>query len=130
MATRGRPTKYTDEMPELLYKAMSDGKSVVQFCASQDICTDTFYEWVKVHKDFSDTFRVSKIKCEAHWESWLMENLSNKNVNGLLTKFYFTNRFQWSDKKEVKQDIGLVAEEVKEVREARKAYEDSFKKEY
>src|SRR5579872_2600981 len=107
----GRPTKYTDEMPELLYNAMKAGKSVVRFCSDQDISNDTFYEWLKVHKEFSEAFAVSKMKCEAHWEEWLIENMRNKDCNSVLIKMFFTNRFGWSDKKEVQQSVEIGVEQ-------------------
>lgn len=103
MAKIGRPTKYHDKMPELLIEAMGQGLSVIRFCAQQGISKDAFYEWVKVHPLFNDAFIHAKQLCESYWERWLVENLANKNVNAILVKLFFANRFGWHDKKEIDQ---------------------------
>lgn len=130
MAKIGAPTKYHDKIPALYLEAMEAGKSIVQFAASLDVHRDTIYEWRKVHKEFSDVFMRGKAKYEAHWETWLVDNLGNPKINAPLVKLLFANRHGWSDKKQVSNEHMVVASEVKEVREARQAYEDSFKKEY
>lgn len=82
----GRPTLYTDEMPQKLIdfynKPLRKLKKVQQatargvveveveefvdppfvesFCAELLICKDTFYKWVKKHKEFADAFRKAK----------------------------------------------------------------------
>lgn len=100
----GRPTKYHDGMPQILIDAMQAGKSVTRFCADQDISKPTFYKWVDEIEEFSYAFSRAKEKCESHWEDWLINHLEDKNVNAGLVKMYFTNRFGWADKQEVKQD--------------------------
>jgi hypothetical protein len=84
---RGRPTKYTEEMPQKLIdffdrpsriqkevSKVSNGQvinyfeegpntlpTVWAFCADIGIHDDTFYEWVKRHKDFSDAYKKAKV---------------------------------------------------------------------
>ena len=119
----GRPTKYTDEMPELLFNSMAAGKSVVRFCSDINIAPATFYLWLSVHKEFSETFAICSNKCEAFWEEWLVENLGNKDMNSVLIKMFFTNRFGWSDKKE--QNISVTTKE--EIPRAIRQAEDGIK---
>jgi hypothetical protein len=119
----GRPTKYHEGMPELLVEAMKRGDSVTQFCADQDISKSTFYEWVREHQEFSHSFDRAAEKCEAYWESWLKNNMGNKNANGVLVKMFFTNRFGWSDKKE--QNVSVTMQE--EIPRAIRQTEDSLK---
>ena len=97
----GRPTKYKPEHDELLIKMMSQGRSVVQFCAAIGIARKTFYEWVKLDEGFSNTFTRAKTFCEAHWESELQSMMYDNKVNAPLVKMYFTNRFNWTDKQQV-----------------------------
>ena len=108
----GRPTGYTDDLPPKLFEAMRQGKSVVQFCSDIDIAKATFYDWVEKHKDFSDAFKAGKSKCESHWETWLQNNFENKNMNSILVKMFFTNRFGWSDKTESKNEVNIKHEET------------------
>lgn len=95
----GRPTKYTEEMPAKLMKAMYEGLSVQRFCRQERICKDTFYEWVKVHPLFSDAFKMGQGDCEAFWEEYGASNMENKNLNTNLYKYYMANRFGWSENK-------------------------------
>lgn len=107
----GRPTDYTDEMPEKLLTAMFAGKSVTRFCRDIRISTPTFYLWVSKHSQFSSAFELGKNDCEAFWEDWLVENLGNKEVNSTLVKLFFANRFGWHDKTESKNDVTVTPHE-------------------
>ncbi len=104
MAKMGRPTDYSEEMPLKLYKAMTEGKSVIRFCRDVGIASSTFYLWVEKHLEFSSAFDLGKNNCEAYWEDWLVTNFENKNVNSTLVKLFFANRFGWQDKTESKKD--------------------------
>lgn|SRR5574338_233963 len=108
----GRPTKYTSEMPAKLIEAMFEGKSVLRFCRDIRVDKDTFYEWVKVHPEFSAAFRQGKTDCEAFWEDWLVEHLGDKNVNGSLVRLFMTNRFGWSDKKDISNTLQMKPEDA------------------
>lgn len=122
MANVGRPTKYHDQMPERLACAMLQGKSVVRFCRDENIHPDSFYEWVKVHPEFSEAFGKGKKDCEAYWEDWLVENFNAEKVNSALVKLFFANRFDWHDKTESKAEV-KVTQELSDVSEARKQYQ-------
>lgn len=123
----GRPTKYTNEMPGKILEAMTDGLSVVRFARQIGVHIDTIYEWAKVHPEFSEHFGRAKINCEAYWEDWLINNLCNKTVNGVLVKLFMTNRFGWSDKKETKHDISdKLLEEIKDNNIIRNNYTKDF----
>ncbi len=108
----GRPTKYNDDFPAKLSKAMYEGKSVARFCRDERINPDTFYEWVKKHEKFTEAFHIGKNDCEAFWEDWLVNNLDNKNANAGLVKMFFTNRFGWSDKKETSNTVVVKHEDA------------------
>ena len=97
----GRPTKYTDAMPEALFNAMSEGKSVTQFAAMIGVNRSTVYEWAERHQEFSDALTRGKEAGEAYWETELQSMMYSKEVNAPLVKLYFANRFNWSDKTEV-----------------------------
>ena len=107
----GRPSSYHDKMPELLLASMRAGKSVVKFCSEQDISKSMFYRYVEAHPEFRDAFERGDMHCEAHWEDWLKDNLKNKECNAILIKMFFTNRFGWSDKKEVQQSVEIGVEQ-------------------
>jgi len=108
----GRPTKYTPEIVPRLTIAMKNGLSVQRFCRDEHLSPDTFYRWVKEHSEFSDAFAIGKSECEAYWETWLVENITNKDVNTALVKLFMANRFGWSDKSESKHEHSLKQEDA------------------
>lgn len=117
----GRPTKYTDEMPEKLIASLAMGKTIAQFACSVDVCVDTVYEWVKVYPKFSEAFKRGRAKSESFWTDWLQKNLDNPKANGALVKMYFVNCFGWADKKD--QHITLSESDTpRAVRQAEQHY--------
>lgn len=54
----GRPTKYKKIYCKRVVECLSEGGFNVTFCASIKISEDTFYEWVKVHPEFSEAVKV------------------------------------------------------------------------
>lgn len=110
----GRPTKYTDDLPEKLIQAMYNGMSVERFCRQIRISKDTFYSWVKERKEFSDAFNLGRSDCEAFWEEWLVDRLESKNVNVVLVKMLFAQRFGWYESKQNQEEKNSVKDEFNE----------------
>ena len=96
-----RPTKYTDAMPDALFNAMAEGKSITQFAAMIGTSRSTIYEWAEHHPEFSDALTRGKEAGEAYWETELQGMMYSKDANAPLVKLYFANRFNWTDKAEV-----------------------------
>lgn len=95
----GRPTKYNEDFVYKLEEALNQGLSVERFCRRTRISRDTFYEWVKKHPEFADTFRAGKVDAEAFWQEKAISNFENRNFNTNLFKLYMTNCHGWSDNK-------------------------------
>jgi len=128
--TVGQPTKYHNEMPKLLLEFYSrpmfiyedqevaTPKGVVTvsvktpnefpivegFCSEQDICTDTFYEWCKVHKPFSEAYKKSKAKQAKK----LINHGLFGTYNASITRLLMSNCTDYREVKDV--------EEVKEIK--------------
>jgi len=64
---RGRPSKYDVSMCETVVECMNKGYIVEEVCAELGINRDTFFEWVKVHPDFSDCYKKGKAAFIAFW---------------------------------------------------------------
>ena len=54
---RGAPTKYKEEYCHSLLVSARREETIESFCADIGIHKDTFYEWCKVHSDFSDAHK-------------------------------------------------------------------------
>lgn len=99
----GRPSKYHDKIPELFIQAMKNGDTIVEFCASQDISKQTFHVWRHKEPLLNDAYTRGLEFAEAYWLAFLKQKLSDNKANAPLIKFYFQNRFGWTDKQSVDQ---------------------------
>ena len=97
----GRPTKYTEDLPEALLNALAAGKSVTQFAAQIGVHRATIYSWAERHPEFSDALSRGQEASQAYWEDQLQKMMYSREVNAPLVKLYFANRFNWHDKAEV-----------------------------
>lgn len=97
----GRPTKYNNQMPGLVYESLAAGKSVTQFAAQIGVHRATLYEWADRHEEFNDALQRGKVASQAFWEEELQKMMYSREVNAPLVKLYFANRFNWHDKAEV-----------------------------
>lgn len=112
-AKDGRPSKYKPEYCQLLIDHMSKGLSFETFGAVINVNRDTIFEWVKVHKDFSDAKIEAIAKCQLFWENLGVEHILNvtksqseggvtksgsKSLNASVWIFNMKNRFKWRDK--------------------------------
>ena len=99
----GRPTIYKNEYPSLLIELMGEqGYSAERFCAHLKIAVDTFYNWLKIHKDFSEAYSIAKTMFIAFWETDLIRLREAEKVQGSLVKFHLVNRLGWTDRSESK----------------------------
>jgi len=57
-------TKYSELMPEDLIALFSRGGSRQEFCDKYKINVRTFTVWVHTHKDFSDAYKIAKVKAK------------------------------------------------------------------
>lgn len=106
MAKVGRPTKYKPEYCQEAIDFMRQGKSIVQLSAFIDIPVRTIYQWEEDHAEFSHALKRARELSQSAWESKLEDMIfMGKEVNAPLAKLLMANRFGWSDKKEVKQEI-------------------------
>lgn len=64
----GRPSKYKSEYCQELISHMSQGYSFESFAAVIDVNVDSIYEWLKVHKEFSEAKSIAYNKCLLFWE--------------------------------------------------------------
>lgn len=100
MVPAGRPTKYKKEYCQRIVDAMSEGKSVLQFCAEQGVSKSSVYLWAQQHDEFSDALSRGKELGEAYWEGELQKMMYSREANAPLVKLYFANRFNWHDRGE------------------------------
>ncbi len=100
MDGRGRPTKFTDDMPDRAIALMSEGASLYEVAADLGIHYDTLNEWRKSNPVFSEAIKAGEARSRAWWER--NGRLSLKDKDFSYTGWYMNmkNRFGWADKQE------------------------------
>jgi len=121
MSKMGRPTKYSQEVGEVVFDLMDDGLSVVQVARKLNVSRSTIYKWAEDNSDFSDTFTRAREASEACWEYKFTDMMKDRNVNAPLVKLYFCNRFKWSENDQAAEDQATPQSVKVEIVDARKA---------
>jgi len=99
----GRPSKYTDEMPQVVIDLMAEGASLAEVAAELEVSRATLSKWQ--HDDTKPAF-VEAIKrgidlSQAWWERQGRTELWNSKFNHGLWYMNMKNRFNWSDRQQV-----------------------------
>ena len=95
----GRPTTYKPEYCDLLLDHMKSGLSFESFGAIADCCEDTLFEWLKKHKEFSESYKKGISYSRKFWEDLgLVGTTEGKNFNATTWIFNMKNRFGWKDR--------------------------------
>ena len=96
--SRGRPTKYREEMCEIALHVLGDGGSRAQLAATLEVGKDSLYAWERDYPDFSEAMARGLAMSEAKWESpdWHPEMHHQRWALNM------KNRFGWTDRVESK----------------------------
>jgi hypothetical protein len=66
-----KPTKYDAEKHlGIMIDVFSEGEGVMAFCDEALISKDTFYEWLKTHKEFKTAYEVIINRAGRQWETY------------------------------------------------------------
>ena len=120
----GRPTKYSDEIGELVFSLMDDGLSVVQVARKLNVSRSTIYKWAEDNSEFSDTLTRAREASEAFWEDKFISMMQSRasDSSQSLIKLYFANRFKWSENDQAAQEEHATPKSIQvEIVDARKA---------
>jgi len=108
----GRPSLYLPEYCDKLINHMAGGLSFETFAGTVNVCSETLYEWVRVHKDFSLAYKKGTDKRKLFGESVYRAamlsmpfklggvDIHPKDMNPTLLIFYL-KQLGWRDKQDV-----------------------------
>jgi len=106
--SEGRPSKY-DQDPayycERVVEVMATGVTQVELCLELKIHPSTLTNWIKKNPDFADAVAAGEVLCEAWWLSQGRTNLKNTMFNNRLYSMHMCNRFNWTQRKDVRGAI-------------------------
>lgn len=89
-------TEITEE-----YDAPVKPVHVIDFCDEIGVDITTFYEWCKVHKEFSHAYAHAK----GYLERNVVDNALLNNYNGGFASLVSKNWFGWRDKQDVESKV-------------------------
>ena len=99
----GAQTKYEKKIHiQKLLNLFSTGANISSFCAEVEICRDTFYEWVKKHKDFREAFKIAEQLALEWFESEALRRMDDPSFNLALWSLIMKNRFGLTNERKVK----------------------------
>lgn len=104
-------TYYKPEFKEKIIDAMTAGKSAIRFAKEIGVSRETIRKWTKKYPDFAEAYEEAKTNCEAYWEEWLINHLADKDLNASLVKLFMAQRFGWTEKSEVKNNVTVTTHE-------------------
>lgn len=98
---QGRPTDYKEEYCQMIIDHMEQGLSFKSFGAIVSVCEDTLFEWVKVHKKFSESKDIGHLKSMLFYELVGKRGMMNEIpfFNDRIYRLNMINRFRkdWID---------------------------------
>lgn len=106
----GRPTKYKDEFPQMLYEHMKGGLSFESFGGVAEVSETALHKWKNpnspfFHKEFLQSYKKGLTASLMHWEELGHDLVLAGQGNATAWIFNMKNRFRklWSDT--VKQEV-------------------------
>lgn len=84
---------YKPEHDQLLLDILSEGKTIVSFCAEVMVSKQTFYDWTEKHPTFKVAHEIGMMKAEAYWMKIGEDNADNPDFNHALYTFQLGSRF-------------------------------------
>jgi len=106
----GAPSKYKEEYCQMLIDHMAQGLSFRSFAGLIGVHFDTLYEWVKVHRNFSDAKKTGLPKSLYMYEKtiWAATHGKIENFNNTAAVWFGKNVHGWTDKQEISHDVSKI----------------------
>lgn len=93
----GKPTKYDKEKHiGLLFDVFNKGEGVAAFLDEAVVSKQTFYDWLKAHKEFAEAYEGAINRSHRKWEAY---PLKNPNFNFPYWSIIMRNRFGYGKPK-------------------------------
>lgn len=106
----GRPTEYRPEYCELVIEKMGEGFSLTAFAGYIRVARETIYEWIKVHREFSDAVSRGK-PARVYWlEGKLLRSRKGAETSAAMFALKNADPTEWRDLKQVQHGHSIKVE--------------------
>lgn len=102
--SEGRPSEYRPEYCDLIIQVMSEGVSLTAFAGVVGVARDTVYEWIKVHREFSDAWSRAKPKRLLWWERKLQRSRKGAETTASIFALRNVDATEWRDVRSVQHE--------------------------
>lgn len=139
--TQGRPKIQLSDLPDnwqarviALYQVGGSDVEVRASCFNSEkdkyyvMSDDLFYRLIEEEEVFSRTIKSGRSLSELWWQSNGRVNLKDKDFNATLWYMNMKNRFKWSDKQEIQQEISNKGGEAFKIEDINKMSKEDVKK--
>lgn len=102
----GRPTLYKETHPELLISIFKDKGDIADFCCKLMITRTTFYEWIDVHPEFAEAYKVAK-EFTNQWltHAGIYGMSMGKDFNATVWSMLMRNRCDFTEHRKIPIDL-------------------------
>ena len=104
--------EWAKEAAKKIPNMMSKGESIAEVCAKLGICKTTFYKCKERYSEFADSVKKGETLSEAWWAKLGRGGAAGQvDINATTWIFNMKNRFNWTDKTEMKADVSVSHED-------------------
>lgn len=111
----GRPTIYDPDICNQVIELMREGASIEEVCYELDIAKQTFYNWCEKYPELMDAKKRGTDLACGWWMKQGRVNLKDRDFSSTLFYMNMKNRFKWSDKHEVDNNVTLKEFNIKDI---------------
>lgn len=103
----GRPSKYTEDMPQMVIELMREGASLAEVASELGVSRATLSKWQADENkpEFVEAIKIGVDLSQAWWEKQGRTELWNSKFNHVLWYMNMKNRFGWRDKQEIDHTV-------------------------
>jgi hypothetical protein len=108
--TTGRPSLYRDEYCDLVVEKMAEGLSLTAFAGFIRVSVDAVYDWIKVHRDFSDAVSRARPARVLALEQKLLRSRKGAETTAAIFALKNAAPTEWRDLKHTEHSHSLSVE--------------------
>jgi hypothetical protein len=106
----GRPSEYRPEYCQLVIEKMREGVSLTGFAALIGVSKEAIYNWMTLHREFSDAVARARPARVLWWEQKLMRSRKGAETTASIFALRNADPTEWRDIRNVQHDHNVRVE--------------------
>jgi hypothetical protein len=122
LKAKGYKSKFDPDIHiPMLMEHFAEGKDVMSFCATAEMCRDNFYEWIDNYPEFSKAYDQAKDLAFRWFEKQAKDGMTAQYFNQSLWSLMMKNRFGYTTERKIRikklKDAETPMEQFKVIKE-------------